>query len=275
MGMIEFYTYCPGEGVVRIHFAGIPPLGFAPEENRILIPIACKKTRQPVVSPPYKLRRVYSYRPYYTLLIPSGAITVNMSVYERVNIGWGWWVWREYTQRSIPFTIHRFPAWNAPLIQEDWRNIPNLRFVPTTNNATFAEVYSPRDQTFNLYVYLVIYKASQNRFLYFEYLLQGPKWNTDSFRSIREVERYWEETRETLLLFHDTAINGEEIAIYPHPLGRLSEWWRGQYRVLKVINSEWLKEIQVGENYDPREPQDYYRRFVVQDSSRDAIAVVM
>jgi hypothetical protein len=276
MGNIEFYTYCPGEGVVKIHFAGIPPLGFTPEENRILLPIACKGTRQPVDPPlPYKLRRIYSYRPSYTLLIPSGAITVNMSVQRWVNIGW-WGTWREYTQRSIPFTIHRFPSWNAPSVQEDWRNIPNLRFVPTpSGSASFMEAFNPRDQSFGLHVYLVIYKASQSRFLYSEYFLQGPKWKTDWFRSIREVMRYWEETRETLLLFHDTAINGEEIAIYPHPLGRIGEWWKGQYRVLKVINSEWLKEIQVGENYYPREPQNYYQRFVVQDSSRDAIAVVM
>ena len=274
MGNIEFYTYCPGEGVVKLHFAGIPPLGFTPEENRILIPIACKGTRPPAEPPPYKLRRIYSYRPYYTLLIPRGALAVNISVYHWDSIGY-WWTWMEYTQRSIPFTTYRFPDWNAPVVQEDWQDIPNLRFSPETSPPPFVEVYDPRGQVVKPYVYLVVYKASQNRFLYFEYLLEGPKWNTNSFRSIEQVMRYWEETRETLLLFHDTAINGEEITIYPHPLGRIDEWWRGLYRVLKVINTEWLKEIQVGQNFASEEPPNYYRRFVVQDETRDAIAVAL
>jgi hypothetical protein len=277
MGNIVFYTYCPGEGVVKIHFAGTPPLGSTPGENRILLPIACTKTRtrQTDLRLPYKLRRIYSYRPYYTLLIPKGAITVNMSVYSWVNIGWTR-TWREYTQRSIPFTTYRFPAWNAPVVQEDWQNIPNLLFVPSTMyTPPFIEFSNPRDQNFFLHVYLVIYKASQSRFLYFEYFLQGPKRKTVSFKSIREVMMYWKEVRETLLLFHDTAINGEEIAIYPHPLGRIKEGWKGQYRVLKVINSKWLKGLQVGQNYRPAEPQNYYRQFVVQDGSKDAIAVAI
>ncbi len=274
MGHIEFYTYCPGEGVAKIRFAGIPPLGATPEDKRFLIPFACKGTRRVDPPLPYKLRRIYSYMPFYTLLIPKGAVTVNMSVYAWVA-SWWWGAWREYTQGVIHFTTYQFPSWIAPVVQEDWQSIPNLRFAPTTDTSPFIELYDPRSQFFGLHVYLVIYKAYQSRFLYFEYWLQGPRWNTNLFNSIREVMSYWERMRETLLLFHDTVINSEEVAIYPHPLGRISEWWRGQYRVLKVINSEQSKELQIGQNDNSREPPNYYLRLAVQDRTRDAIAVVI
>jgi len=276
MGSIEFYTYCPDEGVVKIYFAGIPPLGSTPEENRIVLPIACKRTRPPVdPSVGYKLRRIYSYKPHYELLIPIGGVAVNMLVYRWESIGF-WWTWKEYKQRAFPFTIYQFPAWDAPWVYEDWQRIPNLLFLSTTTfMPPFADMSNPRDQDFQLHVYLVIYKASQDRFLYSEYLLQGPKWKKDWFGSIAEVMKYWEEVRETLLLFHDAAVNGEEIAIYPHPLGRIDDWWEGQYRVLKVMRYEWFKAIQVGQNSAPEEPQNYYMQFIVQDSSRDAMAVIV
>ncbi len=285
MGNIEFYTYCPGEGVVKIHFAGIPPLGSTSEGNRILIPIACRKTRPLTTSQlPDKLERIYSYRPFYMLLIPRGGIAVNMSIYKYCWEGGWWWSWREFRERSVVFKSSRFPSWNAPIIQEEWRFIPNLkfstcRFENLPYRRTFYEIYDPSSAV-RLHVILVIYKASQSRFLYSEYFVQSPKWRQTSFRSIQEVMRYWNEAKETLLLFHDTAIDNEMHPIYPHPFSRLFDGYENLRRILRVFNDEYSKAVWVGSIpagstsylYDDRV---FSIKFAVDDHSRDAMAILI
>jgi len=283
MRNIGLYTYCHGEGVVKIHFAGIPPLGSTPEENHILIPIACRRTKPHETSQvPYKLERIYSYRPFYRLLIPMGGIAVNMSIYKRCLEG-GRMLWGALRERWVPFRISRFPSLNAPVIREEWRFIPNLKFSTCTfdnlpYSRTFYEIYDP-SRTVRFHVILVIYKASQSRFLYSEYVVQSPRWRREWFGSIQEIMQYWNEAKETLILFHDTAINNEMHPIYPHPFSRLYSGYENLRRILRVFNDQYSKAVWVGNI--PAESTSYWRddvfsfKFVVDDRSRDAVAILI
>jgi len=240
----------------------------------------------PLATPnlPYKLEHIGSYRPYYILLIPMGGIAVNMSIYKYCWEGESWWLWSAFRERIMIFKRSRFPSSNAPTIQEEWRFIPNLkfstcRFDNPPYSRTFHEIYDP-SQTVWLHVISVIYKASQSRFLYSEHFLQGPRRRQTSFRSIQEVMQYWDEVKETLLLFHDTAINNGMHPIYPHPFNRLYDGYENLRRILRVFNDPYSKAVWVGSIpagatsylYNDR---GFEIKFVVDNPSRDAIAILI